>query len=269
MDDVETCYEVSERRACKALAFPRSSNRYQSVHDPRAELRLRLRDLAVARPGYGYRRLHILLSREGWNVNVKLVYRLYCEEGLAMRKKTPRRRRSAKRRVDRPQAREANGHWSMDFVADQLFSGGRFRVLTLVDNFTRESLATRAGQRLTADHIVEVLEEVTKRRGRPKTIRVDNGPEFVSKSLDLWAYWNDVELDFSRPGKPTDNAYIESFNGKFRTECLNQHWFLSMEDAQEKIQAWMREYNEPRPHSSLGGQTPREFAIFSGQACLP
>jgi putative transposase len=152
----------------------------------------------------------------------------------------------------------------MDFVSDQFFSGGRFRILTLVDNFTRESLSIRAGQRLTADHVVEVLEEVTKRRGQPKTIRVDNGPEFISKSLDLWAYWNGVELDFSRPGKPTDNAYIESFNGKFREECLNQHWFLSLEDAQDKIDAWMRDFNETRPHSALGNRTPREFAIFSG-----
>jgi putative transposase len=148
----------------------------------------------------------------------------------------------------------------MDFMADQLFSGRRFRVLTLVDNFTRESLALRAGQRLTGDHVVEILEEVTRRRGMPKTIRVDNGPEFVSRSLDLWAYWNGVELDFSRPGKPTDNALIESFNGKFREECLNQHWFLSLAEAQERIDSWRRDYNQQRPHSSLGGLAPVEFA---------
>jgi len=260
VDEVQTCYELSERRACETLSFPRSSNRYQSVRDPRAELRLRLRDLAAARPGYGYRRLHILLKREGWKVNAKLIYRLYCEEGLAMRKKTPRRRRSVQRRAQKPLATRSNECWSMDFVSDQLFSGQRFRILTLVDNFTRESLATHAGKRLTGDHVVAVLEEIVKRRGRPESIFVDNGPEFISKSLDLWAYWNHVKLDFSRPGKPTDNAYIESFHDKLRIECLNQHWFLSMEDAQEKLESWRQEYNTWRPHSSLGNVTPTEFA---------
>ena len=257
---MQTCYEVSERRACMTLSFPRSSHRYQSVRDPRAEIRLRLRDLAASRPGYGYRRLHILLRREGWNVNAKLVYRLYGEEGLAMRKKPPKRRRSVKRRENRTEASRRNECWSMDFVADRLFSGQRFRILTLVDNFSRESLATRAGQRLTGDDVVAVLEELVNSRGRPESIRVDNGPEFISKSLDLWAYWNKVELDFSRPGKPTDNAYIESFNGKLRGECLNQHWFLSLEDAQEKLDSWRHDYNHRRPHSSLGNQSPAEFA---------
>ena len=132
--------------------------------------------------------------------------------------------------------------------------------MTLVDNFTRESLAIRAGQRLTGDHVVKILEEVIQRRGTPKTIRVDNGPEFVSRSLNLWAYWSGVKLDFSRPGKPTDNAFIESFNGKFREECLNQHWFLSLEEAQKKIDFWREDYNQRRPHSSLGDVPPAEFA---------
>ena len=143
---------------------------------------------------------------------------------------------------------------------DQLFSGRRFRLLTLVDNFSRESLAIEAGQRLTGDDVVRVLERVSAERGCPKSIRVDNGPEFISKSLDLWAYWNGVTLDFSRPGKPTDNAFIESFNGTVREECLNQHWFLSLEDAQEKLEAWRRDYNEERPHSSLKNQTPLEYS---------
>jgi len=193
-------------------------------------------------------------------VNAKLVFRLYGEEGLTMRRKPPKRRRSAKRRVDRPEVHRPNECWSMDFMADQLFSGRRFRILTLVDNFTRESLATRAGQRLTGDHVAAILDEVTQRRGRPKTIRVDNGPEFISKSLDLWAYWNQIKLDFSRPGKPTDNAYIESFNGKLREECLNQHWFLSIKDAQAKLEAWRLDYNQRRPHSSLGNLSPVEYA---------
>jgi putative transposase len=155
----------------------------------------------------------------------------------------------------------------MDFMADQLFSGQRFRLLTLVDNFSRESLVVRVGQSLTGDDVVRVLEEVTAGRGKPRTIQVDNGPEFVSKSLDLWAYWNKVELDFSRPGKPTDNAFIESFNGKFREECLNPHWFLSLEDAQERVEAWRDDYNQSRPHSALGNRSPNEFAAFSTPAC--
>lgn len=146
----------------------------------------------------------------------------------------------------------------MDFLADQLFTGQRFGILTLVDNFTRESLAVRAGQQLSGDHAVEALEEVCQRRGFPKTVPVDNGPEFISHSLDWRAYWNQLELDFSRPGKPTDNAYTESFNGKLRGECLNQHWFMSLADAREKIEPWRKEYNQRRPHSSLGDVPPAE-----------
>ena len=265
---LQVAYEVSERRACHATGFPRSSHRYESVRDDRAELRIRLRDLAASRVHYGYCRLHNLLHREGWQVNRKRVYRLYKEEGLQMRRKRPRRNRSCQLRVARPAAKQINENRSMDFMADQLFSGQRFRILTLVDNFTRESLAIRGGQRLTGDHVVEILEEVTKRRGKPATIRVDNGSEFISKSLDWWAYFNRVKLDFSRPGKPTDNAYIESFNGKFRQECLNQHWFLSLADAQERIDVWRKDYNDQRPHSALENRTPKEFAKRFSQASL-
>ena len=145
-------------------------------------------------------------------------------------------------------------------MSDQLYDGRRIRVLTLVDNHTRESLAIHVGQRVRSIEVVGVLEEVAKRHGLPQTIRVDNGPEFISKDLDLWAYWNKVKLDFSRPGKPTDNAFIESFNGSLRLECLNEHWFLSLEDAREKIESWREDYNQIRPHSSLGNVTPAEYA---------
>ena len=148
-------------------------------------------------------------------------------------------------------------------MADQLFDGRRFRLLTLVDNFSRESLSIRVGQRLTGDQVVAVLEEVTRNREKPNTIRVDNGPEFISKSLDWWAYFNGVKLDFSRPGKPTDNAYIESFNGTLRQECLNEHWFLSLQDAQDKLDGWQTHYNQERPHSSLANATPEEYAAQS------
>ncbi len=155
----------------------------------------------------------------------------------------------------------------MDFMSDQLFQGQRFRLLTLVDNFTRESLAVEVGQRLKGDDVGKVLERVSQGRETPQAIRVDNGPEFISRSLDLWAYWNGVKLDFSRPGKPTDNAFIESFNGKLRQECLNQHWFLSLEDAAKKVECWRREYNQQRPHRALGNVPPMEFAT-SARALL-
>jgi putative transposase len=187
------------------------------------------------------------------------VYRLYREEGLGLRKKVPRRRVAAVKREIHPTATEQNECWSMDFVSDQLFDGRKIRVFAIVDNHTRESLALHPSQRIRSMDVVEVLERVTRQKGFPKRIKVDNGPEFISKDLDRWAYWNHVELDFSRRGKPSDNAFIEAFNSRFRQECLNQHWFLSIDDAREKIEAWRRSYNSERPHSALDYQTPEEF----------
>lgn len=252
-------YKTSERRACVGLGWPRSSNRYRSVADPQEALRMRLKELAGVRIGYGYRRLHVLLLREEWSVNHKRVYRLYCEEGLALRKKPPRRRVACVKREIRPSAVAKNDCWSMDFVSDQLFDGRRLRVLTLVDNHTRESLALHVGQRIRGIDVVAIMEQVSKAHGLPKRIKVDNGPEFISKDLDRWAYWNHVELDFSRPGKPTDNALIEAFNSRFRQECLNENWFMSLPDAQEKIEAWRYHYNHSRPHSALDYRSPAEY----------
>ena len=266
VERLQVSYAVSERRACRVLCVPRASCRYQSVRDERAALRIRLRDLAGSRIRYGYRRLHVLLRREGWMVNHKLVYRLYVEESLILRRKGPKRRKSNVVRQERSVAQGRNDSWSMDFMSDQLFEGRRFRILTLVDNFSRESLVLSAAERFRGDDVVKVLERVSAQRGLPKMIRVDNGPEFVSKSLDWWAYFNQVKLDFSRPGKPTDNAFIESFNGKFRQECLNQHWFLSLVEAQRTIEAWREDYNGSRPHSALGNRTPVEFATSSAGA---
>jgi putative transposase len=268
--EAQVAYRVAERRACRVLGFARSSFRYQSRRDPRAELRVRLRDLAASRVHYGYVRLWVLLRREGWVVNKKLVYRLYCEEGLGIRRRKPRRRKSVQVREARVPVQHANEIWSMDFMSDQLVGGQRFRLLTLVDNHSRESLAIEVGQRLTGDDVVRVLEQVTTERGKPQSIRVDNGPEFISRSLDLWAYFNGVKLDFSRPGKPTDNAVIESFNGRLRDECLNQHWFLSLDEAKRLTEAWREDYNRVRPHASLGQRTPFEFArLVDGHAHLP
>ena len=256
---LRVCYEVSERRVCQALGLSRSSCRYRSRADEQAVLRIRLRDLAYARASYGYRRLHVLLQREGWVVNHKRVYRLYTLEGLMMRPKKPRRHVTAKRRMDRMEAVGPNDGWSMDFMSDELCSGQRIRLLTLVDNFTRESLAIEVDTHLGGHRVTAVLQRLSAARSLPQSIRVDNGPEFISKALDQWAYLNGVELDFSRPGKPTDNAFIEAFNGRLREECLNENWFLSLEDAREKVEAWRQEYNRQRPHSSLGNLSPEEF----------
>ena len=257
---MQTTYQVSQRRACSTFRAARSTVRYLSVADPQIALRMRLRDLAASRIGYGYRRLHILLCREGWQVNHKRVYRLYREEQLGLRKKPPRRRVAPLKRQARPRATRKNESWSMDFMSDELYDGGRIRLLTIVDNHTRESLAIHVGRRIRGMDVVRVLDRIRAAHGLPEAICVDNGPEFISRELDCWAYWNKVRLDFSRRGKPTDNAYIESFNARFRLECLNEHWFLSMEDAREKVEAWRRDYNEHRPHSSLGNVSPAEFA---------
>ena len=265
--ELQATWSVSERHACEVIGMCRRTKRYISKRDPQAALRIRLKDLAAARVRYGYRRLHVLLKREGWPINHKRVYRLYGQENLAMRTKRPRRHVTAKARRDRVAAGQMNQCWSMDFMSDQLYDGRNIRVLPIVDNFTRESLATEVGVGFTGHAMARVLIDIARVRGCPKTIRVDNGPEFTSRALDQWAYLNKVELDFSRPGKPTDNAFIESFNGRLRAECLDQHWFMSLGDAQAKIEAWRIDYNEARPHSSLGNLAPSEF-VRPGQATL-
>jgi putative transposase len=252
-------YRVSERRACQVIQIGRTSYRYRSIRDEQVSLRMRINEIAKVRVRYGYKRIHVLLRREGWPVNHKRVYRIYCEEGLNLRAKRPKRRRSAAQRIQRPQATFVNESWSMDFVTDSLFNGHRFRSLTIVDNFSRECLAIEVGRHIRGEDVVGVVERIKTMHGTPYFIKVDNGPEFISKELDRWAYENRVTLDFSRPGKPIDNAYIESFNGSFRDECLNTTWFLSLEDAREKIEAWRQEYNVWRPHSSLDNLTPSQY----------
>lgn len=251
---------MSERRACEILRFQRSSHRYQLIRDGQAELRMRIKEIAAVRVRYGYKRIHVLLQREGWRVNHKRVYRLYCEEGLNLRAKRPKRRVSAAHRVLRHKPAAANESWSMDFVSDSLFNGRRFRALTIVDNFSRECVGIRVDQGVRAEDVVAMLNRLKFIRAVPKTIYLDNGPEFASRALDKWAYEHGVTLDFSRRGSPQDNALVESFNGTFRDECLNVNWFLSLDDARQKIEAWRVEYNEWRPHSSLHNMTPRDFA---------
>jgi len=253
-------YRVSERRACTVVLLPRATHRYQSIRDPLTALRMRLRQLAQARIRYGYRKLRVLLIRDGWQVGKKLVYRLYREEKLGLQRRPKARRMVSEHSRQKPRAERPNQVWGVDFVADQLSDGRRFRALTVVDVYTRECLAIEVGQSLKGPDVVRVLQRISVQRGVPQMLFCDNGSEFSSQVMDLWAYHNQVKIDFSRPGKPTDNAHVESFNGTLRAECLDAHWFSQLPEAAERIEAWRWEYNASRPHRALGERTPHEFA---------
>lgn len=257
-------HQFSERRACVTVGLCRSSHRYQAKPKNDEAIRSRLRELAEQRRKFGAPRLHILLRREGHLINHKRTERLYKEEGLSLRLKKSRKRISHLRVVmDKPE--RINQHWSMDFVSDSLYNGRRFRVLTVVDNFSRECPVLEADHSLTGKRVSRVLERMALTRGLPEVITVDNGPEFISKALDLWAYENKVKLRFIQPGKPVQNAFIESFNGKFRDECLNDNVFVSLNSAQQIIETWRLDYNSERPHKSLNKMTPEEFAAKQNQ----
>ncbi len=264
---VVSSHGYSGRRACQVTGQHRSTQRKPSTRDPRAEIRQRMHEIIATRIRYGYRRVHIMLKREGWQVGRNVVYRLYREEGLVLRTKQPRRRKMVVHREGRCQPQRPNEAWSLDFVHDQLSNGQKFRSLTVVDVFSREALAIEVGQRLRGEHVVEVLNRLVRQRGAPKYLFADNGSEFTGRLVDLWAYHHGVRIDFSRPGKPTDNAYIETFNGSFRDECLNLHWFESIPEAKRLIEVWRRDYNESRPHMALGNLTPDEY--LAGQATWP
>lgn len=249
-------YGIGVRHACRLCFLSRASLYYKPRGKDRTALSIRLRDLAAARPRYGYRRLHVLIRRELGAVNHKLVYKLYRAQGLELRLKK-KRKRLVMHREARTKAEAPNQRWSMDFMADRLENGRRFRLLTLVDHFSRVSPALEAGTSLTGRHVVEVLDRIPKHK-LPKVIQVDNGPEFISRVLEAWAYNNGVALDFSRPGKPTDNAQIESFNARLRAEFLSPHLFVSLDEAKAELEAFRLDYNSCRPHSSLGYLTPSE-----------
>jgi len=219
---------------------------------------MRLRDLAASRRRFGYRRLCVLLRREGWKVNHKRVYRIYREEGLEVRTKK-RRKRPSHLRLVMPPAEGPNERWSMDFVADRLENGRQFRVLTVVDHFSRECPLLEAGMSMTGKNVARALERLSFHHPLPKVITVDNGTEFFSKAMDSWAYRRGVQLEFIRPGRPVENAFIESFNGRLRDECLNGSLFFSIEDARRKLEDWRVDYNTVRPHSSLGDRSPSEL----------
>ena len=241
------------------IPIERMTLRYEHHRDPQEALRVRLRELAGSRVRYGYRRLTVLLQREGWEVNAKRIYRLYTEEGLIVRTQK-RRERAQRQRIPQGQAVRPNQKWSMDFVAQRLPDGRWIRVLTVVDQFTRECLALFADNALSGEKVATALDKIVLLRGTPASITVDNGSEFASKAMDLWAYKNGVHLDFIRPGKPVENGYIESFNGKLRDECLNVEVFFTLADARRKLHLWRSDYNHHRPHSALADRTPAEFA---------
>ncbi len=223
-------------------------------------LRMRIREIALSRPRFGYSRIHILLRREGWKVNHKRVHRLYRLEGLQVRMRMRRRKSLSLHRGPAPRPTALSERWSMDFVHDQLADGRAFRVLTVVDNWSRESVLLEAGFRLSGESVAQALSRVSAARPLPRSITVDHGTEFTSKALDQWAWENGIQLDFTRPGKPTDNGLCESFNGRLRDECLNVNEFESIDQARQKIEAWRIDYNEQRPHGALGHLTPSEYA---------
>lgn len=256
---VQQHHALSQRRACRLIGLDRTTARYRPRRPAQTALREQLRTLAHERPRFGYRRLVVLLRRAGHAVNHKRVYRLYRLEGLAVRRRQRKRIAPTQRSVlTAPQ--QAGQEWAMDFTSDTLASGRHFRTLNIVDTYSRECLAIEVDTSLPSARVSRVLERVGSERGFPGRIRVDNGPEFAGKVLDAWAYGRGVQLSFIQPGKPMQNGYVESFNGKFRDECLNQHWFLDLDDARTIIEAWRQDYNTIRPHSALGNQSPAVFA---------
>jgi len=250
---------VSERHACALVGCALSSQRYRSRRPPQAELRARLHALALERVRWGYRRLHVLLRREGRAVNLKRVYRLYREEGLAVRRR--KRKRVAVARAPQPVPSRVNECWAMDYMSDVLVGGRRYRILNVVDVHTHEALVAEVDSSLPASRVIRSLEIAALERGYPERITIDNGPEFRSAALDAWAYERRVTLEFIQPGKPTQNPVIESYNGRMRDELLNQHWWRTLDEARRAVALHVEDYNRVRPHSTLDDRTPREFAL--------
>ena len=259
-------YGVSERRVCVVLGMAASSCRYGTKRSDE-ELRMRLVELAREKPRFGYRRLQVLLERSGERVNHKRVHRVYCEAGLAIRRK--RRKHCERKGKPLLERVRANEEWGLDFVHDAVECGRAIRVLSVVDACTRECLALEVDTSFASRRVTRVLDGIIAERGVPQAIRSDNGPEFTSRHFVAWCVERGIELVHIQPGKPTQNGRVESFNGRMREECLNVSWFQNLFDAKRKIAAWRKEYNEERPHSSLGYRTPAEFARELGgeQGC--
>jgi putative transposase len=259
---------ISERRACLLVCLSRTVLHYESTAQPENEqLQARLVELAGERRRFGYRRLHALVRREGVQVNHKRIYRLYSDAGLSVRRRKKRHGVAVERQaLELPSS--PNQVWSMDFVSDALANGRRIKVLTIVDDFSKEAIDLAVDFGISGHYVTRVLDQAARFRGYPKAIRTDQGPEFTGKALDQWAYQHGVQLKLIQAGKPTQNAFIESFNGRFRDECLNDHWFTNLPQARILIAAWRRDYNQHRPHSSLDYLTPAEFAA-NHRSCDP
>jgi putative transposase len=256
---LQTTYEMSQRRACRVIATDRTSVRYQATRPDDGALRERLKALAQERRRFGYRRLHVLLRREGQVVNRKRVQRIYREERLTVRRRGGRKRAIGTRRpMEIPLA--ANQRWSLDFVSDQMTDGRRFRILTVIDNCTRECLALVADTSLSGRRVARELDAIIGQRGRPDMIVSDNGTEYTSNAILGWADDTGVGWHYIAPGKPQQNGYVESFNGRLRDELLNETLFRSLPHARAVLEDWRRDYNEMRPHSKLGWMTPRDYA---------
>jgi putative transposase len=266
---LRSAYEMSERRACRVLGVDRASVRYQATRPDDGALRDRLKALAQERRRFGYRRLHVMLRREGHAVNRKRVQRIYREERLTVRRRGGRKRAMGTRRpLEMPLV--ANQRWSLDFVSDQLTDGRRFRILTVIDNYTRECLALVADTSLSGARVARELDAIIQQRGRPETIVSDNGTELTSNAILAWADDAAVGWHYIAPGKPQQNGFNESFNGRLRDELLNETLFRSLPHARVVLEAWRRDYNETRPHSKLGWLTPTAYArTLTGLTCPP
>lgn len=251
-------FRFSERRACELLDVDRSSYRYEPRPDHNTELRQSLTELARQKPRYGYRRLHALLARRGQRASVQRVYRIYQRAGLAVRRL--RRKRLARSAVATSSVWRANQEGALDFISDALATGGSIRVLAVVDAFTRECLALEVDTSLSSQRVTRALEQIVEQRGGPRAIRCDNGPELTSRHFLSWCEERQIQRLHIQPGKPVQNGQVESFNGRFRDECLNANWFRNLADARNKIAQGKQDYNGERPHSSLGYRTPNEFA---------
>lgn len=257
-------HKLSQRRSCLLAGLSRSVARYRKKDVPDPLLLRRLQELAEERPRFGYRRIHVFLVREGWRLNRKKVLRIYRELQLQVRRKKRNQAARASRKR-KPIPTRVNEAWSMDFMSDALADGRCFRLLNVVDDCSREAVVMEAGISLPAGRVVRALDQAIEERGRPARITVDNGPEFRSRTLDAWAYGKGIDLCFIQPGKPTENAFVESFNGRVREECLNQHCFRDLEEARAILEDWREDYNTVRPHGSLNNRTPREYAALLGE----
>ena len=252
-------HKISERRACELIHVSRSSYRYKKVTSKNEEIKSKLKEIAYERKRFGYRRLHILLRRTGYKINHKKTYRLYKESHLKLRKtsKKKRYRNNEKRPSILPM--RANQKWAMDFMTDNLTTGKKLRVFNVVDVFSRECPVIEIGTSMPSSKVIEILDNLALERGLPETLKVDNGPEYTSEAIRKWANEKGINLEYIPPGRPMENGHIESFNGKFREECLNQNAFKNMSEAKKIVEEWRVDYNELRPHSALGYKTPIEF----------